>query len=240
MTDNEITPIFNTEPELYKVFNETQIATLNAARHNIETAFNKITFFRTPTLLRLSVLNDLEHPTLESKYFQLVNEMYVHSSELANLIFDIELKQIDIEELETRIIKREGFERRRDEIEIRRKRFELVQMQKTADARIKEIENQSAAMNEIKTELKKSGVDIEAQTMNDHQLRSFAIAWTNDVCSINDSTDVASRKNIISRWITCMNVLKNAGELERFIQSLPDQQREKLTQLKLIDYRKEV
>ena len=237
MTETKITPIFNTEPELNRVFDDTQIAKLTAARHNIETAFNKIVFFRTPTLLRLSVLNDVEHPTLESKYFQLVNEMYAHSSELANLIFDIELKQIDIEELENKIQKKEGYDRRRAEIEIRRKRFELVQMQKTADARIKEIDNQSTAMNEIKDELLKIGVNIEDQTVNDHQLRTLAISWTNEVCNITDATDVSSRKNIISRWITCMNVLKSAGELEKFIKSISPAQREKLLELKLIDYK---
>jgi len=235
MSMDEIIPVFGTEPHLNLFFESKQLEKLTAAEHNINRAFKDIVFFRTPTLLRLSVLNDLDHPTLESKYWQLVNEMYAHSTGLADLIFDIELKQVEIDELESKFQTGDGFQKRRDEIELRRARFALVNMQKTANARIEEIHNQNTAMEDIKTELQKQGVDIEKQTINDHQLRTFAVAWTNEVCNITEHTDVNDRKNITARWVTCMNILRSCGELEGFINSLEPKQREKLRQLKLID-----
>ena len=232
---DKIIPMFGTEPNLNLFFEPRQLEKLNAAEHNINRAFKDIVFFRTPTLLRLSVLNDMDHPTLESKYWQLVNEMYAHSTGLADLIFDIELKQVEIDELECKIKTGENnFQTRRDEIELRRARFALVNMQKTADARIEEIHNQNTAMEDIKAELQKQGIDIETQTINDHQLRTFAVAWTSEVCNITEHTDVDSKKNIISRWITCMNVLNSMGKRDEFINSLSVQKKAKLRQLKLI------
>ena len=76
---------------------------------------------RTPTLLRASVLNDVEHPTPDSKYWQLVNEMVAHSTGLMDTLFQIEEKQIDLDEAKYFLETEENqFERRRLEVKIRK------------------------------------------------------------------------------------------------------------------------
>ena len=235
---DKIIPIFGTS-EIKSFFDEEQQTKLANAQPNITKAFETVTMWRTPTLLRLSVLDDVSHPTPDSKYWQLVNEMYAHSTGLAELMFEIEEKQIDLDEVIAAITvinkkiekgeKIDQFELSRLEVKKRRYEFDLVNMQKTAKARIEELNNQSSAMEELKPLL---AFGVEDQ--NAHQLQGFAQSWTSEVCNITEHTDVDSKKNIISRWITCMNVLNSMGKRDEFINSLPSQQKEKLRQLKLI------
>ena len=226
---DKIIPIFGTS-EIKSFFDEEQQTKLANAQENISRAFNTVTMWRTPTLLRLSVLDDISHPTPDSKYWQLVNEMYAHSTGLAELMFEIEEKQIDLDEVIVDLTtEKDIFELRRLEVKKRRYEFDLVNMQKTAKARIEELNNQSSAMEELKPLL---AFGVEDQ--NAHQLQGFAQSWTSEVCNITEHTDVDSKKNIISRWITCMNVLNSMGKRDEFINSLPSQQKEKLRQLKLI------
>ena len=226
---DSIIPIFGTS-EIKSFFDEEQQTKLANAQENISRAFNTVTMWRTPTLLRLSVLDDISHPTPDSKYWQLVNEMYAHSTGLAELMFEIEEKQIDLDEVIVDLTtEKDNFELRRLEVKRRRYEFDLVNMQKTAKARIEELNNQSSAMEELKPLL---AFGVEDQ--NAHQLQGFAQSWTSEVCNITEHTDVDSKKNIISRWITCMNVLNSMGKRNEFINSLPSQQKEKLRQLKLI------
>lgn len=231
MTENtEISLIFENT-----LFNTEQTNKLANARPNIEAAVRTVTMHRTPTLLRASVLNDVEHPTPDSKYWQLVNEMVAHSTGMADTMFQIEEKQIDLDEakyfLET---EENSFERRRLEVKIRKYGYELTMLQKAAMARIEELNNQSTMMNELKP-LCQFGTEDQ----NTHQLSAFAMAWTSEVCNITDSTSVDDRRNITSRWITLMNLLNEIGQQNAFMKSLPEQKIQKLAELGLINISQE-
>jgi len=222
---SDITPIFDALPDEYR-------GRLELARQNISEAFRTVTMWRTPALLRMSVLNDVAHPTPDSKYWQLVNEMYTHSTGLANLLFDIEEKQLELEEVEHQIgVETDRFAIRKLDVKRRRIEFELMNMQKVARARVEELSTQNAAMEEIKPLMK-----YGTESPEGHQLESFALSWTSEVCEINEHTDVDSRRNIISRWLTCMNVLETIGQRDKFIKSLPESQRKKLVELGLITH----
>lgn len=221
----EISPIFENT-----LFNNEQITKLNNARPNIEHAIETVTMYRTPTLLRASVLNDVEHPTPDSKYWQLVNEMVAHSTGLMDTLFQIEEKQIDIDEA-LYLLESESntFEIRRLELNIRKYKYELTMLQKAAFARIEELNNQSAMMEDLKPQCKFGIVD-----QNAHQLSAFAMAWTSEVCNITEHTSVDDRRNITSRWITLMNLLNEMGQQTNFMNSLPKTTLEKLAELNLI------
>ena len=59
--------------------------------------WNKKQIFRTETEMRISVLNDVNHPTSASKYWQSVREMSAHFDALMNLSFD--MRKADLERL---------------------------------------------------------------------------------------------------------------------------------------------
>lgn len=230
----EIKPLFDND--LNTFLSKDQIKTLENAKENIIDSFNTVTMFRTPALLRLSVLNDVTHPTPDSKYWQLKNEMYAHSIGLNELMYDIEEKLIDLDKINYELKQEtERFELRRLEVKRKRIEFELVSMQKTADARIKEINNQNKLLNELKDHLEYSKTD-----QSEHQLHALSISQTNKVCNITEHTDIDSKNNIINVWVTCMNVLKEIKDengmnaRDNFINSLPQHQKQKLLELNLI------
>lgn len=227
MTENtEISLIFENT-----LFNPEQTQKLTNARQNIENAVKTVTMHRTPTLLRASVLNDVLHPTPDSKYWQLVNEMVAHSTGLADTLFQIEEKQIDIDEAKFKLkSETDIFEKRRLELEIKKNEYGLVMLQKAAFARIEELNNQSVMMEELKPQCK-----FGTEDQNAHQLSAFAMSWTSEVCNITDSTSVDDRRNITSRWLTLMNMLAGMGQYENFIRSLPPENINKLSQLGLIN-----
>lgn len=223
--DTEISLIFEN-----KLFNSEQITKLTNARQNIENAVKTVTMHRTPTLLRASVLNDVSHPTPDSKYWQLVNEMVAHSTGLADTLFQIEEKQIDLDEAKYKLkTETDQFEIRRLKLDIRKNEYGLVMLQKAASARVEELNNQSIMMEELKINCKYGIKD-----QNAHQLSTFAHSWTSEVCNITDSTSVDDRKNITSRWMTLMNMLEDMGLYVQFINSLPEQTVNKLQHLGLI------
>ena len=77
-------------------------------KENMRKAFTYSQVFRTDTEARMSVLNDIKFPTPASKYYQSLREMNVHQCELANLIYDYQDKEQDIEILEADIDQLKG------------------------------------------------------------------------------------------------------------------------------------
>lgn len=232
MTENtEISLIFEKN-----IFDKEQNNKLSNARNNIETAIKTVTMHRTPTLLRASVLNDITHPTPDSKYWQLVNEMVSHSTGLADTLFLIEEKQIDLDEAVFNLRNEtDTFEKRRLQLQIKKIEYELIMLQKNTNARIEELNNQSIMMDELKQQCRFSITD-----QNEHQLSTFALAWTNEVCNITDSTSVDDRRNITSRWITIMNLLQEMELYDNFIKSLSNSTLNKLDHLGLINISKNI
>jgi len=226
--ETNLMPIYTTAD--ITVLSEDDNKKLSLAKNNIEHSMKHVIMHRTKTLLRTSVLNDLDHPTPDSKYWQLSMEMYAHSTALADNLFEIESKQIDLDEAEEKLkTEKNNYTIRRLELEIKKIMFQIAILQKEVHERILELDNQSTAMEELKQYMNYSQDD-----MNEHQVQTYAIAWTNEVCNITDGTDSDSRKNKISRWITMMNLLESCGTLNEFYNSLSNEQRQKLIELKLI------
>ena len=115
----------------------------------IADAYRNDVMFRTETQMRVSVLNDTRHPTDASKLAQAYRECAVHATELFELACEYHKKLIDLEEEEDNIEWRDGFDRRRHEVEITRLKFHLSQMSKTAHHRIREINTWRQIIQEL-------------------------------------------------------------------------------------------
>jgi len=212
------------------LFSASDLESLSEVKKNVKQAFETLTVFRTFPELRLSVLNDLKHPTPDSKYWQLVREMNLHSIELVELTYNLRLKVNEIKQLEKDLSEcGDDLKSEKLKIEIECENFHLVLMQRTASARIQELQNQHNAMEAIKPTMK-CGLNSAA----DHQLMSYAYSWTNEVIGINNSTPPADRNNIVGRWSTAINVLKEQNLYEEFIGSLNKSTILKLKQMEMM------
>lgn len=160
---------------------------------NIEESFATAQVFRTDTEMRVSVLNDLKHPTYDSKYWQAVREQDVHATELASLSYEYRKKDVEIRKLQKQLQSEEDeLERELLQIEIEQTKFHKSLMERQAHHRVREV----AAWAQIKEELKplmKHGTE----DVNQHQLESMSIRFTNEAKLVNNHTPPADARNIL-------------------------------------------
>jgi len=141
-----------------------------------EKRFRTRGLFRSKTEMIAGVLNDSEHPTVDSKYWQAIGEQNVHLTELINLSYeskkieaDNDLLIAEIEELEDNINKSDNpIEVKKDRAKLKKKRIELAQAEfgmtqqrKTAQERLREIKTWEGIIEELEKNLEFGSEDFE-------------------------------------------------------------------------------
>jgi len=172
--------------------------------------YSRRSLFRSKFEMEASVLNDMVHPTVDSKYWQAIGEQAVHVQELVRLGYsgkkseaEIELYQAQIEELEDKkqqaelnkqpdyIIKKFNARIKKKEIEVQEKQFGLTECKKVAKERIKEIKNWEEIIPELEANLKWGKEDWEKH----HPERSLL---RNEISMRNfELLDLDSKKNAV-------------------------------------------
>lgn len=178
--------------------------------------WNKKQIFRTETEMRISVLNDMKHPTPAAKYWQAVREMSAHFEALMTLSFDMRRNEI----------KRLKLERRMKEAEMKGDNLEIAEIQidldenlylkacceQVAQDRVREIRTWS----KIKAELNDGTFDSE--NVNTHQAVSYGLRLENKVKALGESTDVSERINAVGPYETLKKLVTEEGTLLAFNQ----------------------
>ena len=120
--------------------------------------------------MEVSVLNDLKFPSPASKYWQAVREQNVMFTELANLSYEYRKKIIEIKKIKRDIEnEKDELEKELKEVELEQENFNLIQMEKVAQDRIREIEQWS----EIKEREAKNMTEEQLADVDNHQLVSI-------------------------------------------------------------------
>jgi len=166
---------------------------LLALAGDMEHAFMTAQRFRTNTEMRVSVLNDMKHPTPDAKYWQAVREQDVFVTELINLSYEYRKTLIEIRRL-SRDLENEEDDIEQDSLrlEIERQGWILTMMSRTAHHRVREITMWSGIKQELAPQLKFGTEDV-----NRHQLEAMNIRWNNAAQLVNESTPPADARNII-------------------------------------------
>lgn len=163
--------------------------------------------FRTRTEMEVSVLDDVHHPTPDSKYWQCKREQNVHFTELVSLSYEYRKNIIEIKKLERDLAKeQDDLERELIQIEIDRKNFVKLQHERVAKDRIREIVNWSEIMKNLMPQLKYSLDDVDA-----HQLTSYARQFIREALNINSNTGIAEKNNMIGKLVTTIKTCKQKG-----------------------------
>jgi hypothetical protein len=173
--------------------------------------WNKKQIFRTETEMRISVLNDVSHPTPASKYWQSVREMSAHFDALMNLSFD--MRKADVERLRLERKMKEA-ELKGDNLDIMETQIELDQnlynkacMEQVAHDRVREIQTWS----KIKSELNDGTFDD--QNVNTHQAEGLLLRLENRVRAITPSTDSTEVLNAVGPYETALKLRKQDNTL---------------------------
>lgn len=173
--------------------------------------WNKKQIFRTETEMRVSVLNDINHPTPASKYWQSVREMSAHFDAMMNLSF--EMRRADVERLKLERKMKEA-ELKNDQLEIMEVQIDLDQnlynkacMEQVAHDRVREIKTWSKIKNEL------NDGSFDDQNVNTHQANSLLLALENRVRGITQGTPATEALNAIGPYETAVRLKKEDNTL---------------------------
>lgn len=157
--------------------------------------FEKAQTFRTPTEMLISVLDDIRHPTPDSKYWQAVREQNVMFQELVMLSYEYRKNNIEIEILKRDLYKEvDQLEKELIEIEIDKKTFISKLHERTANGRIQEILEWHVIKDSLVSQLAAGVEDCDS-----HQLISYTTAWINQSIVGGGGDSTSERVNLHSK-----------------------------------------
>ena len=123
--------------------------------------------FRTRTEMEVSVLNDIKHPTPDSKYWQAVREQGVFLGELVSLSYEYRKLQLQLRRLQRALaVEADEIEREALALEIEHQGWIAAQMERTAHHRIRELREWSAIKAELEPLLAYGVEDVDEWDVN--------------------------------------------------------------------------
>lgn len=172
--------------------------------------FTHTQIFRTRTEMEVSVLNDMKHPTADSKYWQAMREQSVMYNELVTLSYEYRKECIEVRKIE-RDMKSEtdDLEKELYQVEKEQKEFSLKNMERVAKDRIRELKNWHEIKEALYPHMKYGTEDV-----NEHQLTSYAKRFTNQRVAMGSSGSPSERQNLLGQLETAKVALAKGGEQE--------------------------
>ena len=96
----QINPLIPKDDHLLNILSKDEVADFKKMKSELQDTWIKKQMFRTETEMRISVLNDLKHPTPAAKYWQAVREQNVMFEQMVFLSFDYRKNEVEIKKLE--------------------------------------------------------------------------------------------------------------------------------------------
>ena len=191
---------------------------------DLQVNYEKQQGFRTRTEMEISVLNDLKHPTPDSKYWQAIREQAVMYGELTRLSFVFQRNVVEIKKLNKAILEeKDMLDRELLEIDLEEKLFNKYQQEKTAKERIREIlEWQDIIKREEKVMV------TDGTSPDDHQLMSYTQRWIKQRIAMGNSGSPSERHNLFGQLQSGLKRCKEKGILEEVINSFDTEIRKKI------------
>jgi len=203
-----------------KIITEEDLKSLIDLQDELKDVFLHSQVFRTRTEMEVSVLNDIEFPTPDSKYWQAVREQNVMFQELVYLSYDYRKTTLEIEDLKRKKEEeKDKIKKELLEVEIERKTFDLLNMEKVAKDRIREIKE----WHKIKQNLLDK-IEYSLENVDEHQLISYTKRWVRQFLTAGNELNSSERLNLVSQLEKGLKVCKEKNLLNKV---LPEGSQEK-------------
>ena len=131
------------------------ITTISECHDMMIRAFDTVHIFRTDTEMRGGILNPLDYPTHDAKYWQAIRELTVMSENLAENEFslrevdlELQLLKLDLDEIDT-VNARGKLQHAQKQVEIDRVEFKRALINREISRRIAEIQNWTRIIREL-------------------------------------------------------------------------------------------
>jgi len=173
---------------------------------DIQDNWDKRQVFRTETEMRISVLNDLKHPTAASKYWQCVREQAVFYENLVALSFDYRRNKIEQKKLDGRIKDAGGLDRELLQIDLEELQFRQLNMEQVGRERARELRLWAKIMGEFDLD------SFDSTDVNTHQLLSYGLRFEGQLKNIGNASP-SEMANLVGQYDTTVKHLQSAGIL---------------------------
>lgn len=180
--------------------------------------FEKTHIWRTDTQ-KLSIVSDNYHPTLHSKFHQAILEQKVQLDQTFYLAKDFEMKKIEIEELMLDIedlgdSARDDLKRRKFEIELQFKKYELDQMVIAMNYRMSEVKGWQKIQADLLIKMRESGMDEETIWSKDAgEIEAMFFGTLTRLQGLAKTTDGAEANNLIALAQFYVQRVQESGRL---------------------------
>lgn len=179
-----------------------ETARLQELQIELTRTFETVQVFRTHTEMLVSVLNDVKHPTPDSKYWQAVREQDVMFTELVMLSYEYRKTLLETEQTRRKLAAEEDdLARALLAVEIERQDYIAANMRRTAHHRMREIALWSKIKAELEPQLVYGIEDVDA-----HQLEAMRKRFSVEASLVSQHTPVADARNILGLAVTSQRI----------------------------------
>jgi hypothetical protein len=176
LTDDDLNVIVDLKEELIDNFMHAQV-------------------FRTRTEMEVSVLNDMNFPTPDAKFWQCQREQGVHFHELVMLSYEYRKQLVEIKKLKRKMdSEKDELEKELIGIEIEKLTFIARNNEKVAKDRIREVRE----WHDIKARLIPQMIH-SLEDCNEHQLVSYTRRFIYQYLAMGNSGSPGERQNLMSQ-----------------------------------------
>jgi len=182
-------------------------------REELQDSFEKKQMWRTETEMRVSVLNDIKHPTNASKYWQSVKEQSVFFENLVTLSFDYRRNNVEIKKLHNKIaIEKDELEKELLQIDLEEKLYRKKTMEVASKDRVRELK----LWSKIKKELNDDSFDTK--DVNTHQLVSLTQRFIQQKLVAGSNGSPSENSNLNGQLAKSLSECKKTGVLDKVIE----------------------
>ena len=206
----KINPVAPVNKDLLKILSEKDVLEFEKMQAEMKDSWVKKQLFRTEVEMRLSVLNDIAHPTKAAKYWQSVREQSVMFEQMIHLSFDYRLNEVEIKKIQRKIKEeKDDLEKEKLQVTLEQKTFHRVNMEVTAKDRMRELK----LWSKLKEEFVKEDPNFDTKDPNDHQKQALPERLFKTLKFFDRTNDAEGAKNIAGQVLTAQR-LKKEGRLE--------------------------
>ena len=196
----------------YPMLPEKNNLYLQELQEEIQDTIQKVQKFRTETEMRVSVLNNGDHPTRASKYWQCVREQNMMYEQLKISSFEYRRREAKILGLKDKIKKsKDKYEKMELQVDMEEMIWSLDNIEITANDRVRELK----LWSKIKKELDDGS--FNSKDVNIHQAETLELQLQNRLNSLTSGSSQAEVLNVVGPLETVMNMLGKPNDLYKLI-----------------------
>lgn len=214
------TALKEVEPSIINVLSKEDAKAILDLKDTFVKILNTQQIYRTETEMRVSVLNDGNHPTNASKYWQAVREMGSMFEEIIRDSFNLRRHAIQKDhydiKLQKAIDKGNTIKQRYLEIDMEEWHYNHQSQERQLKDRIREVKIWSKILEEL------NDGSFDDTDVNQHQVHSYSLAFKNKANAIPETASSTEVVNVIGPLATLQRLQTKEGKIRGFDNSTPE------------------